>query len=607
MTKTIAEGWSTPLFFRRFFGRLAAIIFCLSSCEAIADLMPLNGAGVAPNIAEVRILDDRVEIALEVYTGDLDLFQDLLSDDWFKVSQQGRPSEAERLRRFSKTGLQIIADGKSLPATIRLSEPRRRVDRATALAQSLGPVTGTLPVPEPPEDDRVFYVELVYPFDQRPSELVISPPVAAPGAKRASIGFVAFHQTVPVIDFRYLSGPETLRLDWSDPWYSRFDNKNLKRHHDSSVLTYLYVDPREVRHETLIRIRDLQDFVDLSLDPATTILTSNDQQRIREIARGYFADLSPLAVDGEVVEPTETRVEFLTVETTGVQVVESETTLDPATALVGTIVSYPVVTFPETVAVDWLLFNERISKVQAITVDQAGPFLNLLTPDQSEIVWNNYIQDYRDPIVEIVEGDVRAKAVVSTPALFVWFLGIVALIVGLARKGRLRMPALVLAIAALPLGYGACRMSGPTLSVTLPGKIGAEASGAVVEGILNGIAKALYEVDTTRRQMAMKRIVSADAFDDVAPEIDRGLSIRVVGGGVAKVTEIAEVMVTKLQKLENQTGFSALATWNTSASASHWGHNHYRRVAFRALVDIVETEGSWKLAGLTVIEAKQEQ
>ena len=46
----------------------------------------------------------------------------------------------------------------------------------------------------------------------------------------------------------------TLNLDWADPWYSRFDNPNLKRHHKSALMSFLYVEPYEVRHEILARI-----------------------------------------------------------------------------------------------------------------------------------------------------------------------------------------------------------------------------------------------------------------------------------------------------------------------------------------------------------------
>jgi hypothetical protein len=81
----------------------------------------------------------------------------------------------------------------------------------------------------------------------------------------ATIGFIAYHKAVPIIDFRYLGAASHLTLDWEDPWYSKFDNVNLKRHHASALMTFLYVEPYEVRHEILTRVKDLEEWMDLGL------------------------------------------------------------------------------------------------------------------------------------------------------------------------------------------------------------------------------------------------------------------------------------------------------------------------------------------------------
>ena len=49
-----------------------------------------------------------------------------------------------------------------------------------------------------------------------------------------------------------------------------------------------------------------------------------------------------------------------------------------------------------------------------------------------------------------------------------------------------------------------------------------------------------------------------------------------------------------------------MAEWTAKASAGHWGHNHQRTIRFRALVELVDDEGAWKLAGITVTDARQE-
>jgi hypothetical protein len=110
----------------------------------------------------------------------------------------------------------------------------------------INPVTRR-PVPGPPEDKRVLYAELVYPFSRKPESLTIIPPVDDKGMSKVSMGFMTYHERVPIIDFRYLSEPSTITLDWDDPWYSVFDKKALKRWQKGGVMSFLYIEPFEVR------------------------------------------------------------------------------------------------------------------------------------------------------------------------------------------------------------------------------------------------------------------------------------------------------------------------------------------------------------------------
>ncbi|UCH75036.1 MAG: hypothetical protein JSU82_04095, partial [Rhodospirillales bacterium] len=194
---------------------------------ARADWINLTGAETAPNIAEITILDDRVRVALEVYIGDLAVFEALVPDDWLKANVAGRPSLAERLSRFSDETLQVVTeDGTRLRADLKLVEARLRKDRVSPFAGMVNPMTRQR-VPGPPEDKRVLYAELEYSFSGRPESLTIIPPRNAEGVAAVTIGFIAYHKAVPIIDFRYLSGPATVTLDWDDPWYTKFDNPNL--------------------------------------------------------------------------------------------------------------------------------------------------------------------------------------------------------------------------------------------------------------------------------------------------------------------------------------------------------------------------------------------
>ena len=184
---------------------LVALILC-GQPSARADWINLTGAETSPNIAEIYVRDDRVHVKLEVYIGDLDKFADLVPDDWLRDAA-GRPSLEERLERFSREGLQFVTDqGDQLIAKAVTIEPRLRVDRQSPFAGMINPMTRAR-VPDAPADKRVLYVELDYPFEGKPESLKFVPPLDDDAdIASATIGFITYHKSVPVIDFRYL-GP----------------------------------------------------------------------------------------------------------------------------------------------------------------------------------------------------------------------------------------------------------------------------------------------------------------------------------------------------------------------------------------------------------------
>ncbi|MGH8633045.1 MAG: hypothetical protein ACRET7_02825, partial [Burkholderiales bacterium] len=382
---------------------VAALVLATATITpaAHADWMPLTGAESAPNIAEITVLDDRVRVALEIYVGDIGTFEALVPDAWLKQKPAARPSRSERLRQFAAKTFRIVTDdGTTLPAELKLAEPRLRKDRYAPFAGMIDPVTRQR-LPGPPEDKRVLYAELEYPFRGKPGHLTIIPPLDARGKPKVTIGFIAYHKAVPITDFRYLAQRERLTLDWEDPWYTAFDNPTLKRHHKSALMSFLYMEPREVRHEVLIRVRDLQEWTDLGLSRGA-MLDSADQTRIRERARAFFAAHNPLTMDSTPVMPASIRVEFLEISLTGVQVIEDARPLDPATAMLGIMLSYPVKHLPQHVAVKWDLFSGRVTQIPATAIDPAGPFPGVIEAGDPAFEWRNFLRTYKDPRVSPV-------------------------------------------------------------------------------------------------------------------------------------------------------------------------------------------------------------
>ena len=298
------------------FSRLLMLLFavpvCLFTNMAKADWINLTGAETAPNIAEIYVMDDHVRLVLEVYVKDLEIFKDLVPDDWVKDTATQRADVKTRIKYFAENVFQIVnQDGTKLQAELKLVEPRQRVDRKSPFGGMVNPYTRQR-VPDAPADKRVLYADIIYPFSGKPSALTFVPPQDEEGRALTSIGFIAYHKAVPIIDFRYLGSAATVNLDWTDPWYTKFDNVNLKRHHKSAIMSYLYVEDYEVRHEVLTRVKDLVNWMDLGLR-GDEYIEIDELDELRKRIGEFLLTRNKVLIDGKTVKPILDRSNYIKV------------------------------------------------------------------------------------------------------------------------------------------------------------------------------------------------------------------------------------------------------------------------------------------------------
>ena len=130
-------------------------------------------------------------------------------------------------------------------------------------------------------------------------------------------------------------------------------------------------------------------------------------------------------------------------------------------------------------------------------------------------------------------------------------------------------------------------------------------SAQILSGVLANVNHAYLEKDPAALRQALEVVVAAEGLTDVEEELGRALAIKVAGGGIARVDAIENMVLKDITTLEGRPGFRSLAEWTAKASAGHWGHAHRRTIRFRALVELVDDDGAWKLAGITVVDARQ--
>jgi len=581
----------------------------LTTSPTRADWINLTGAETSPNIAEIYILDDHVKLALEVYIGDLKTFHHLVPDDWLKDPDIKRPHPAERMRQFSSEMFQFVTDkGEKLQAELKLVEPRMRKDRQSPYAGMINPITRRR-VPEAPADKRVVYAELIYPFKGKLSRLTIIPPLDEKGRAIVTIGFIAYHKAVPIIDFRYLGAPAHLTLRWDDPWYSKFNNPNLKRHHKSALMSYLYVEPYEVRHEILTRVRDMEQWMDLGLR-GREYIEVDEWGSLKKNIGEFLLTKNKVLVDGKPLRPILDRTDYVKVALTGIQLLLQPERLDLSTAIVGVKFVYLTQGLPKEVTVDWELFTDKIKRVPATSIDPAGPLLSFVTPDDRIHKWTNFLKNYKIPqVAEVVVVDSLTKF--NVPIGSVISLSLLLLVGWQAKMQRQRSKSIRPQLVTGTVLLTATLLLSPFMHVSIgkpaimAPKLGKTEATELMQSLLKNVYRAF---DFRREEDVYDKLavsVSGDLLSDVYLQNRKSFAVQRAGGAQAKVKEVEIVDVTMQPHPDRPLALMFKSTWKALGTVGHWGHVHTRQNQYEANLTVEPVDGVWKITGLEMIEEKR--
>lgn len=537
--------------------RSSILLFTLLiAFHAEADWLNLTGAETAPNIAEIYILDDHIKVQLEIYPDNLESFKELIPDDWTEDMKVKRPSLEERQANFSKHTLAIkTKDGEFLPAQFGIVEPRMRVNRQSPLAGMINPYTGRR-IPDAPADKRVIYAEIVYPFKGKPEQLQIIPPLDRNGTALVTLGFIAYHRSVPVIDFRYLGQAETLKLDWQDPWYTEFENRNLTRHHKYPLMLYLYVEPGRVRLESLMRVGDIAEMT--GFNRSDTDDKAGEHARLQKHVTDFALRESALDIDGNIAHPDLVNISYFVVGLAGLMPVDNPATIDDASLLVGVSRHYYINALPKKIHSIWPYFNPHVDKVPFVETDPAGPLPGFIYPEDPIFSWDNLLKTYEEPALRPLD--------MTTGWRF-----------------------------DLPL------IGETTLFKRTPDKPQAQ---TIISGMLENLRIAYVEKNPSAFAHIIEEII-LDPSGTLVTELSKLYAPPMKRGGVGEVKEFGDLDINEIRTLENPDGFSATMTGYAVIQAMHWGHTDQMQLQFQLLLDLVEQDNQWRLNDMTVIDLKE--
>ncbi len=576
-----------------------------------ADWINLSGAQNAPNIAEIHINADHLKVELEIFVNDLIMFDRLIPNEFFEGTEIKRAPLEERMRQFSNEDLQVIADnGLNLQANLKLIEPRFRKERPSPIRSKINPYTGQ-PIPGPPKDKRVLYAELIYPFKQKPQSLTIIPPLDAESKiSKVPIGFMTYHKGAPLHDFKQLSEPSILTLDWADPWYSQFEKKALRRWQLGGVMSFLYIEPYEVRHEILARVKDLAAWMDLGLR-SDEFIEADENNPLKKRVGEFFLKRDKTLIDGRQLRPILDRVSFVKYATTASTFVVQPEQLPINTAMVGVIITFLTEGIPQKVTNEWDLWSDHIQKVATDAIDPAGGLPSYVTPDDNILTWTNFLKTYQMPTVAKIEVDESLTTMKIPLASVLCILALLPL--GLQiRKCRknagssigLYLGLVVVLIAGSVLLYPFLKVA-----VAKPAALAPKMTDDKAVTVLDSLLKNIYRsFDFREEEDVYDRLatsVSGDLLSEIYLQNRKSMVVTQAGGARARVKEV-EILDVKVNNLDDHPlGLLFHAKWTAMGSVGHWGHIHVRKNQYEANIGVEPVDSAWKITGLELLEEKR--
>ena len=560
---------------------LFAVVALLGTANASADAVMITRAMTASTIMEVFVDDTRIVVDLEIGVTDESALSSLVTASAAQSLPAQIPADA---------GFWIRADGRRLKGSIVSQDRRKRIERDEVSGE---------PLPTPGVDD-VVALKLVYPLRRHPKELILEPPQTEDGYARADIGFVVYHHGIAVNDFRYLSTGEPIRLDWEDPFYSRFERRTLNRKYASPMNIFLYVEPFEVRKEFVVRPLDLARFMGIDMKADNPIPAEQRPELLKRLA-DFLKDRAPVIIDGKPAEPVLDRIHFLKRGLRMTRVVTDDEPVDGRSAIIGAIFVYPVDGIPKDVRLTWDLFDERIRQVPASATDEAGPMPSFLSPDAPELHWVNYLKRSTVPgelAVEVPQSHVSISLV-----LLASLFAALAFLVIAARK---RSWAIGLASLVM-LGAAWVAPAVAVIKVPVPASIrppsGDEAR-PTIHALLYNVYRAL---DFRQEEVVFDRLsqsLTGDVLERVYLEMRKGLRLENQGGARVRVREVEVLDITPMES-EQTDRLRYRARWNATGSVGHWGHTHMRTNAYDALLTLGRIGEQWKIADIEILEEQR--
>ncbi len=414
--------------------------------------------------------------------------------------------------------------------------------------------------------------------------------------------------------------PETFRFDWDRPvlnedaseedwqaWFDRQRETTLGITSYSSVYSFVYLTPYEVRHEILIPLASLATMLPLErADPMR--LEVAEQDRATEDIRKFFSAGNEVRLDGIAVRPVFDRIDYYALDLRDFAVQAERKPVSLANGRVGLILSYPSRSPPREVELTWDLFNDAVQTVDSVIINGEKIEKTQFSTFLASNVWR-WQADGSLPALPPITG-VSAESLprLPVPALPLASLvaGIAAVVVLVLRRpaglgSRVPLAGVLLALAWILWPFFRMPLPVTTRFAPLP----AETADSVFRRLHENLFRAFDYYHEPDVYDALAQSVDGPLLRELYLQIRDSLRVREQGGAVARIDDVAIESggpESPGPEAGDTPGFRYRCTWNLLGTIEHWGHLHQRSNQYDARFEVALRDGQWKIVALEMLD-----
>ncbi len=561
--------------------------------------------------ASIFVTRSKAMVRIQMFAEDLILFQGLEPNDQDRIS----PNDLKR----------GLADHRTFlleRVTLRDSKGELIKGEVTDVKPFEIPADGIL------STDMMLHTatwELEFPFSEPPEFLTIQQDMSDENFIIPSEMKLTVHQSGTALNYTESLQPgasTTVRFDWQqaiteeatdaewETWFSKQREATLGITSYSSVYSFVYIEPNEIRHEILIPLATLKTILPVKSRDASFI-EIDEQPAIRTLIQDWLRNENPVTINGSRVMPEFSRIDFYGLDLRDFAAQAAEQKVSLASGRVGIILRYQT---PDDAVrdatVSWEKYYSTMNKIQSVVISYPDrldrfEFSKYNKAVDNVLKWTCDPNSLPQPIGS-VPAEVPLRPTLTIP------IGSLACLALAFFSLRIPKPSVRVLVsgAALILGFVAWRSAGFVIDHPWqqPAELEDEQATEIFRKLHQGVYRSLDFGSEDRVYDVLATSVDGSLLEKLYLQLHQSLEMREQSGAVARIQSIQYDDGRQGPRSSTTVlwpGFEYSSTWTVAGTVEHWGHIHERQNRFDAVFTIEPRDGNWKITRMDI--ASQEQ